>query len=973
MFALSREVALRDQGRTLASLSMLAAAVPEPVFDRLVVLLKACPDPDGAVHYLNRLREEQPAAFQRIMRSPAVLQAAIIVFCYSQFLAEEVLKSPEWIEPIPQAGELQRQRTTDDYRSRLEARLAAIGPEGDAAATLAAFRQEQILRILLRDILGYGALPDVTEELANLADAILGCAYRLLRGALEARHGVPMHAKKPCGLSIIALGKLGGRELNYSSDIDLLFVYGGTGETAGEAPISNQEFFKKLCNQLTEMLSRFTAHGSCYRVDLRLRPEGTLGEVCVSRDGARAYYEKRARAWELQMLIKARVAAGEPGPGAALLEHVQAHIYSSSLDFSAVETVSEARMRIHEKLAKRRSEKTDFDIKLAPGGIRDIEFLVQCLQRLHGGRDPWVRHGSTLIALFRLWNKKLLSEIEYGRLASAYRFFRALEHRLQFWGDRQTHAIPADQTERELLAKRMPPAQIGGVASAVQLDREVTRHLEMVKEIYERVVHTRLPKHYSDRAVDEAESAAARQQAEQAVAALPAVGGTLSLHLMLRLEQRAPGLARTLKQSGVRNGVKSLEHFLESLLPNAEWIGWLDKDAKLAGYVIDLFEHSPYFAEQFNRKPESIADLRQMRLKPKARPRTAGAKSIDSVAEMRRVFHREMLLIQCGSICLSTPIFDTLARTSALAESSIDAAYRFALEQVSESQPPQGKRYKPAKQMMVVALGRLGMQEFDLGSDADLVFVIPDADAPETLFWTRVAERIVGTLTTYTGEGNLFAVDTRLRPNGRAGPLVQTESAVKEYFAKNAEAWEGITYMKSRAVAGNRKRATGFLEALQDVDWRRYGQGGRSKAILRQMRLRLEAEQGAASPLKAGRGGYYDIDFALMYLRLKSAGIFFDVLDTPRRIEVIEKMGHLEPADAEFLLKAATFYRAVDHGLRLISGHAEGKLPGAQLQLEMLSELVSRWTPDDLHDEPLPVELSQIQRQTREYFDRLFS
>jgi glutamate-ammonia-ligase adenylyltransferase len=295
-----------------------------------------------------------------------------------------------------------------------------------------------------------------------------------------------------------------------------------------------------------------------------------------------------------------------------------------------------------------------------------------------------------------------------------------------------------------------------------------------------------------------------------------------------------------------------------------------------------------------------------------------------------------------------------------------------AVEHVRTTSPPSNPRYRPKDQMVVIALGRLGMMEFDLASDADLVFVLPDQDASEITFWTQVAERLIHQITAYTGDGVLFAVDTRLRPNGREGPLVQSEKSFRDYFAERAEAWEGITYMKSRAVAGDVNRGTKFLRTLQDVDWRRYGQSGRSKRKLWEMRMRLEKEQGTATPLKAGHGGYYDIDFALMYLRLKSAGIFFTVLNTPERIEIIEKMGHLDRADAVFLLDAATFYRAIDHGLRVFSGHAEGNLPKTRPQLEALDRLVSRWTPDHLHDQPLDVELAQICARTREFFERLF-
>jgi glutamate-ammonia-ligase adenylyltransferase len=178
--------------------------------------------------------------------------------------------------------------------------------------------------------------------------------------------------------------------------------------------------------------------------------------------------------------------------------------------------------------------------------------------------------------------------------------------------------------------------------------------------------------------------------------------------------------------------------------------------------------------------------------------------------------------------------------------------------------------------------------------------------------------------------------------------------------------------MRCRAVTGNLEAGTRFLNTLQEVDWRRYGQSGRSRKQLAQMRARLEKEQGAGNPLKAGHGGYYDIDFSLMYLRLRGAGIFYKVLNTPARIDVIEKMGHLERPDAEFLRDAATFYRAVDHGLRVFTGHAEGRLPTAAGQLEMLDALVRRWTPEYLHDQPLDVELAQVQARTREFFDRLF-
>jgi glutamate-ammonia-ligase adenylyltransferase len=332
-----------------------------------------------------------------------------------------------------------------------------------------------------------------------------------------------------------------------------------------------------------------------------------------------------------------------------------------------------------------------------------------------------------------------------------------------------------------------------------------------------------------------------------------------------------------------------------------------------------------------------------------------------------------MFRIQTASLCQRVPVFETLHCTSDLADTAIAACYRMAVEHIAASHPPASPTYQPRQQLMVIALGRLGMREFDLASDADLVFVLPDEDHEEHVFWTRVAERIVDLITAYTGSGVMFTVDTRLRPNGSAGALLQSEAAYKEYFDKHAEAWEGIAYMKARAVAGDTDRATTFLNELQKVDWRRYGQSGRSKKDLRQMRLRLEKEQGPDHPLKAGHGGFYDIDFSLLFLRLKAGGLFYKVLNTPERINIIEATGHLERADAEFLLDAATFYRAVDHALRIYSGHAETSLPNSESHLQVLTELVRRWTPENRNGQPLKAELAKIQNRTREIFDRLFA
>ncbi len=924
------------------------AGLPDGIAARIRLLLGSAPDPDRTALYVERLRQESRSGFDRIASSPAALRSAVAVFSYSTFLSNAVLRSPERILQVAASGSLYRVLSAEDYDERLTEFLDP--PDSvPAPAELARFRRRQLLRIVLRDVMGLATLADVTSELSHLADAILDLAYRRVRAEQVKRHGEPrLPDGRPCGFSVIALGKLGGEELNYSSDIDLMFIYGGNGQTDGASPVSNKEFYKKVANEYTALLSSYTADGQCYRVDLRLRPDGTLGEICISEDGARTYYRDRARDWEKQMLIKARVAAGEPEPGRALLEFVEPLIYQSSLDFSAVEAVSETRQRISEKMAARRNPGGGLDIKLAPGGIRDIEFLVQCLQRLHGGREPWVRHGGTMLALSRLRDKGLLSAAEYARLDNAYQFLRVLEHRLQMDEDRQTHTLPSDPDRLVVLARKMPTESIGSPLTAEAFEQRLRAHLESVQEIYERVIHAQKPMYYT---------LAPDPPTADDVGEPPPPTSNLTRFL----DQAAPQLAGVVAAAGLNRGRERFEHFLEKAVANPEILARLNEDRDLAVGVLDIFEHSPYFADDLLRYPELLEEVGE--------PFHLEGGALMDGSSLRRFYRRQMLRIQSESILQPPPIFETLRKTSVLADSVIAAAYRIA---VAGAPPPADPAYVPGDQMMVIALGRLGMGEFDLGSDADLVFVIPDDDVSEHVFWTTVAERVVQTLSSYTGEGVMFAVDTRLRPSGREGDLVQSEGSYKSYFASHAEAWEGITYMKSRAVAGDVERATQFLHELQEVDWRRYGQSMRSRRELSEMRARLEKEQGSRNPLKAGMGGYYDIDFALMYLRLRGAGIFYKVLNTPERIDVIEKMGHLDREDADFLREAATFYRSVDHGQRLMTGHAEGRLPTAQAQLTTLTELVRRWTPEHLHQQRLDANLTEIRRRTREFFNRLF-
>ncbi len=961
MLSLLEEIQFRDPVRARPELIYLGKLSPAAV-RRVTALLPSLPNPDDAVHYLNRLTAETPDAARQITEDPSALRYALTVFSFSHFLADSIIRFPQWLIEIALARDLHRGFLAEQYEELLALSLPADGIP--RPVDLALFRRRQLLRILLRDALQFADVSETTEDLSNLADAILNATWRAVRTELAEERGAPGRAE----FSVVALGKLGGRELNYSSDIDLMFVYSGDGAGSGE-------FFKAAANRMTDMLSTYTEEGSCYRVDLRLRPDGRFGEVCHSLEGAKQYYASRGRDWELQMLIKARIAAGDARPARELLEFVEPLIYRTTTDFRTIEAVSETRARIHERLRvdkERHAKPPGADVKLAKGGIRDIEFLVQCLQRLHGGREPWVRHGGTLLALSRLRDKELLSPIEYARLASAYQFMRHLEHRLQFDEDRQTHTLPDTKDQLDLLARKMPSS---GLPSAGTLERELDHHFTSVQDLYDRVIHSQLSVAVSltgrhagcGDVIEDPEAVETAEESRPPRAEFP------SANLRRFLDQRAPKFAQLIAEGGIARTAVSLkdesfESFLEKAVANPVWLNSLEDNAELAKCTIDLFGHSQYFADQLVSHPDLIEEVRAACGRRQGRTGFHAPRDPDG---LRRFFRRQMVRIQSDSVYHRVSVFRTLARTSELAESIINAAYEIAI--ADPSLAPSSLTYIPSKQMMVIALGRLGMLEFDLASDADLVFVIPDSDAHETLFWTGIAERMISVISAYTGDGVVFTIDTRLRPNGREGALVQTEGAYKDYFAHHAEAWEGISYMKARAVAGNIERATGFLGELQEIDWRHYGQNGRSRAQLVQMRSRLEREQGARNPLKAAAGGYYDIDFALMYLRLKSAGFFFKVLNTPERIDIVEKMGHLDREDARFLRDAATFYRAIDHGLRILTGHAEGRLPTNRAHVAILTDLVHRWTPENLHEGTLNSVSKRIKQETRAFFERLFA
>ena len=428
-------------------------------------------------------------------RYPAALSYLIAIFGYSGYLAETLLSEPQLVVQFARDRNFTKLKSKEDLMQDF-ARFSTTNPDPWLAALLARFKRRNYLRIVLKDVLGLSTLGETTLELSTLADVILSDAYLFCDRELEKRYGQPQYRDAQgriarAGFSIVSLGKLGGNELNYNSDIDLLFLYSHDGETAGgserESIITNKEYFVHVAHAITRTITQATSQGEVFRVDLRLRPEGEQGDLAISLNSAREYYEHRARDWELQMLIKARHSAGDAKLTRDFLRSVEEYVYRSPGDFVAVESILLSRERISKKLRESRGQA--IDVKRHRGGIRDIEFLVQCLQRLHGLQDHWVRSGGTLFALRKLNDKGWLSNRDYAALTSAYEFLRKVEHRIQMEAGQQTHRLPTDPGALDRLGRRTGVEAGPGERPGDVLLRKVREAFAVVDEIYQRVIH----------------------------------------------------------------------------------------------------------------------------------------------------------------------------------------------------------------------------------------------------------------------------------------------------------------------------------------------------------------------------------------------------------------------------------------------------------------------------------------------------
>ena len=842
----------------------------------------------------------------------------------------------------------------------------AVGDEDALKRALRRLRQQVMLRVLLRDLSGRAPLAEVVASMSALAELSVGHALRHLSVWLEAQHGAPMANGRRQALIVVGMGKLGGRELNVSSDIDLIFVYPEEGETvAGTAApegdaaprlLSNHEYFTRLGRKLINAIADVTEDGQVFRVDMRLRPNGDSGPLACSLDALENYFIAEGREWERYAWIKARMVAasgsstilatsGNAGDAAeavaadaALARQLGAvarpFVFRKYLDFGAFAAMRSLHAQIRAEVARR-----DFaeHIKLGPGGIREIEFIAQAFQLIRGGRDADLQIRPTLQVLAQLQSKGLLPAQAVAELAAAYDFLRRLEHRLQYMDDAQTHELPEDGDDRARLAAAMGCADYAAFMQVLDAHRErVSRHFDGVfagpaqdehacaplwrGELDEDAAHARLRAlGFADSGTALARLAGAR--ASQRYAQLPEASrerfdALLPRVIELAATAAAPeaALARTLD-------------LLEAISRRGSYLALLHEYPQALEKVVQLLAASGWAAAYVTRHPlllDELLDARTLYAAPEWKEFAAGLRAQlarhenDTERQMdvlREAHHAQVFRLLAQDLAGRLTVEVLADHLSALADLMLAITLELCWAQLRN-------RHRDVPRFAIVAYGKLGGKELGYASDLDIIFLYDDDDARAPALYARLAQRINSWLTSATASGVLFETDLRLRPNGEGGLMVSSVDAFREYQEKDAWVWEHQALTRARYCAGDAAVGAAF-EAERSAILRR----ARDPAALRRDVVAMREKMFDAHPNKSGlfdlkhdRGGMIDIEFIVQYLVLAHARRHPQLTGNLGNIALLKMAGELgliPLATAMAVRDGYRQYRRLQHAERL--------------------------------------------------------
>lgn len=984
-------------------------------------------DPDMALNnlerFVNALPEVEPFMLLYKERRD-VLRAFMTIFGASRFLstflvttADEslsFLKNPEYLVHAPGKERLSE---------RLASMMNADADEKSFYQALRLFRKQQMLRIALRDLLGKADLSEVVRDLSDLAEVCLERAYKWADAGLQKKYGRPMlqhedGTSSVAGFSVIAMGKLGGNELNFSSDVDLMYVYTADGETEGArsadggliSRITNHQYFIKLAERMSAAINEKTEDGFVFRVDLRLRPEGQRGPLAQSLGGYEIYYESWGQTWERSALIKARPVAGDEAVGREFLERITPFVYRKYLDYNAITEIREMKQKINEDV--RQKGKTHRDVKLGYGGIREIEFIIQAIQLIYGGRDRSLREKTALKALHTLSQKGLITYEEHDVLLKAYVFLRTVEHRLQLLDDLQTQTMPLGEQELRTLARRTGYLEQGREAEL--LLRDYTEHTRKVRAIYDNLFGFTGEESAAEARSSEYTALLDPDIPEPEAVSLLTRAGFFDPHKAYRnlfLLREGPAFVhQTPRSRRLFNEIfpalfheiinspdpdMALNHLESFLATQGSWEAaqlLVRLDASAARVLIAVFANSAYLSRILVGRPELLQNLLESRRSlgqgTSARfSRELGealgrAEGITAKLDaLRRFKHQEEIRIGMADL-LSNMRNDMVSRElSKLAEACLDAALRLAASELA-------KRFNTSPVvdgLAIIGVGKLGGRELSYGSDLDILFVFSEPRAavmPQGLslfeYFSKIAEKTISYLSTLTREGFVFRVDTRLRPTGSKGPLVQSIEAFKKYYASQAETWEQQALVRARFVAGDRVLGALFIESLQMLIYKDYSQKTLRQDIL-SMRKRMEEELGKESVahynIKQGAGGLVDIEFLVQYLQLLHGKqhAWVRVPGTYNALRALKKEKLLKPDEYRVLLRAYLFMRLLESRMRIVSNQATSELSKDVQKLHALARRMKYEDDDVPAGQKLLADYERISEAARAIFKGVFS
>ncbi len=880
------------------------------VSSALADLIAAGPDPEGAAPRLERFVESGGALPSANDGDGRALLVALL--SNGGYLANLVLSDPDALPRLRADPYLHRSKPRASLVAEL---LAATAPARDFADLQRRLRQitrREMLRLGAREI-GWGTTMEVAAELSFLADACLEAAVGFCEAELRAAYGTPQSADGPPGFVVLGMGKLGGEELNFSSDVDLVYVYSSDDGRAGSLTL--HEYYVRLSQAVTRALDEITADGLVFRVDLRLRPEGRGGAICNSLPACERYYEAFGRTWERQALLRARPCAGDAPLGALLLQTLAPFIHPRSLGAGAVEQVRELR-----RLFTPTGQRALLNVKLGTGGIRDVELTAQLLQLLHAGKRPELRERATLPALHKLWVVGLLTDHEERSLAAAYRFLRRVEHRLQLEDGAQTHELPAEPTAIERLARRL------GFPDGEAFARVLNEHRITVAAIAETLGEPeQAPAAIVLRLLDPASS---REQslADLASAGFRDVEAAADSLDLARARLPSEWLEESLASP---DPDRALGHFRDLALHGSLGLRTLLRDTpQLLRMLATLFGTSERLSRHLIGHPALWLPLAE-RFGAPALPdeafghaltaRLAGLDEEEALREMRRFAAEEILRIGLHDVSGTLPADEASRQLGTLAEAILAATVDRVLVTLRQ------RHGIPAAALTILALGSLGAREMRYGSDLDLVFLYAGPGTTTTgmdhqEWFARLAQRVINALGALLDEGRLYEVDTRLRPSGEQGMLVTTYASFARYHREDAAAWERMALLRARPVYAapgpTGDAAAGFAATLIEIAYGHATDDATVASELYRIRRRIEDDRARDEPgtihLRFSPGGLTDLEFLAALGQLRH-GRDDQALRTTSPLAALRRLidrggGAVEPAlvdDYRFLQRAS--------------------------------------------------------------------